>query len=695
MKKPAGTEPVAPSAAAEVRRQEKVIQALMHRVERSMGLQGGDFGLFQTALTLENTVHQRTRELESALRENEKVNRDLYRLTGQLWAEIQERKQAQGLRAGQYEILEMIASDSPLRMVLRKLAGWVEQQSDSGVVSVLLLDEAGTSIGDSLSVSLPDAYCKALVGLEIGPSVGSCGTAMFNKETVLVRDIERDPLWQDYRHLALGHGFRACWSTPILAIDGGVLGSFAIYYRDVAEPSSQDEDIVRGAVHLAGIAIRRSRDEARIRYLAQHDSLTGLPNRILFHDRVSVAIEQAQREGRGLAVLMVDLDQFKHVNDSLGHHVGDRLLEQVSDRLAACVRGSDSVARLGGDEFVLCLAALKHRDDATFVARKVLSELGKPFFVSERRFHLGASIGISVYPENGEDVHELLRAADTAMYAVKDSGRGDFRYFTEQLNAAAHERMTLLSQLQQAIRENEFTLHYQPQFRLSDGRLVGAEALLRWQHPERGLLAPGEFLSVLEEHGLIVEVGSWVLQAVCAQNAEWQSAGLPPISASVNVAAEQFHRSDLVTQVRRALEQSGLEARWLMLEFTESVLLRDSESTLAAMEELRKMGVELSLDDFGTGYSSLSYLHRFPVNQLKIDRSFVQNAATQSGSRSIVASIVQLASSLGLHTVAEGLELKEQVDFMQSLNCTEGQGFLLGRPMPAAELQKLLAACPT
>ncbi len=690
MKKHGGTELAEESLDSTVRRQEKVIQALMDRVERSMGLQGSDFGLFQTALTLENTVHRRTRELEAALRDNEQINHDLYRLTRQLQAEIQERKQAQALRAGQYEILEMIASDCPLRSVLRKLAGWVEQQSGSGLVSILLLDKTGTSIGESLSTSLPEAYSEALVGVAIGPGVGSCGTAMYNKKAVVVKDIANDPLWRDYRELALGHGLRACWSTPILTTDGEVLGSFAIYYRQVAEPSMQKGELVRGAVHLAGIAIQRSRDEARIRHLAHHDSLTGLPNRTLFHDRVSMAIEQAERAGHGVAVLMVDLDQFKHVNDSLGHHVGDCLLEQVSERLAACVRGSDSVARLGGDEFVLCLAALNQREDATRVARKVLSELDNPFFVKERRFHLGASIGISVYPDNGKDVHELLRAADTAMYAVKGSGRGNFHYFNEQLNEAAHERMTLVSQLQQAIREKEFTVHYQPQFRLRDGKLVGAEALLRWQHPERGLLAAGEFLPVLEEHGLIVEVGTWVLQAVCAQNAKWQSAGLTPISVSVNVAAEQFHHSDLVAQVRLALERSGLEARWLILEFTESVLLKDSESTLVAMEELRKLGVELSLDDFGTGYSSLSYLHRFPVNQLKIDRSFIQNAATESGSRSIVASIVQLATSLGLSTVAEGLELENQVDFVESLNCTEGQGFLLGRPMPAAQLQKLL-----
>lgn len=666
---------------AEVARLNRIIETLMDPSERGVENQGADSGALQT---------EPRRELREAIAQNEAVARELYRMTHRMRSEIEERRQSEKHRDQQNEILEMIAGYHPLKEVLNRLVAQMEEQLDSGMVSVVLVDSTGSTIADSVAQSLPRSYCDALVGVPVGPCSGSCGTAMYRGEPVVVTDIGTDPLWADYRELALAHDLGACWSTPIMTSSGEVLGSFAIYHTTPHTPTEHEQRLVAGAVHLAGIAIQRSRDEARIRYMAHHDSLTGLPNRALLQDRIELAIQQAGRKGLRTAVFMIDLDRFKHVNDSLGHHVGDRLLREVAERLLGCVRASDTVARLGGDEFVVSMPDLGHDDSIPIVAGKILEALEAPFLMRGQQFQLGASIGISLYPDDAANVNDLLRTADTAMYAAKDEGRGNYRYFTDALNQAAHDRMTLVAELQRAIREQEFELFYQPQFRLCDGRLSGAEALLRWNHPKRGVLGPSEFMDVLEEHGMLSDVGGWVLSAACEQSMAWQRQGLPAIPMAVNIAAEQFYRGDAVTQVYMALRNSGLDPSLLTLEFTETVLLRDSERVLVAMDQLRRMGVWLALDDFGTGYSSLAYLHRFPVHELKIDRSFIQGLDEERVTGNIVASILHLAKSLELKTVAEGLETGDQQALMQRLDCSDGQGFYLGYPMPASDFYSLV-----
>lgn len=675
---------------AEIRRLNKIIEALMDRAERSMAQQGSDFGLFQTALTLEATVQQRTLELARALEYNEHITQNLYRLTRDLKAEISQRKRAEALRNGQYDILELIASHAPLESILRQLTHWVEAQGHVGLASVVLLDDSGKCIDQSFAPSLPEDYSRALIGAEIGPKAGSCGTAMYLNQTIEVTDIGTDPLWDDYRELALGAGLRACWSTPITTQSNQVMGSFAIYYREVRSPGDEQRALISTAVHLAGIAIDRARAEARIQYMAHHDELTGLPNRALLQDRIDGAIASAQRRQSRTAVLMIDLDRFKHVNDSLGHQVGDVLLKEVAVRLHRCVRGSDTIARLGGDEFVISLPDIGFDTTASTVAAKVMHELEAPFYVRNQSLKMGASIGISLYPEDGDSAHDLLRAADTAMYSAKKSGRGQYCYFTHELNQAAHEHLVLLSQLHHAIHNNEFELYYQPLYRLSDNRLTGAEALLRWNHPDRGVLAPGDFMYLLDEHGLMVETGHWVLQTACEHAAAWHQQGLS-CRVSVNLAADQFYRGNVLQSVKSALAASGLSASQLMLEFTETVLLHHSDSIIAIMHQLKRLGVQLSLDDFGTGYSSLSYLHRFPVDQLKIDRSFISGIDEHPSAMDIVTSIIQLASSLGIQSVAEGLETRAQQQTLTRLQCNLGQGYFLGHPMPAADFARTLA----
>lgn len=438
----------------------------------------------------------------------------------------------------------------------------------------------------------------------------------------------------------------------------------------------------------------RKEAEARIRYMAHHDALTGLPNRIMLADRLQQAIALARRNEKKVAVLLLDLDRFKHINDSLGHHIGDQLLEAVAMRLRACLRQSDTAARLGGDEFVLVLPEATSDHDAEVVARKVLATLSEPIQVESHQLHIGVSIGISLYPADGEDSGALLRAADTAMYQAKETGRGQYRFFTPELNEAAQRWHSLSNDIHGAQDRGEFTLHYQPQFSIDRQVVTGVEALLRWNHPEQGLISPGFFIPMLEELGLIVEVGKWVLQAACRQNAAWQAQGLPPVRVAVNLSAQQVYRGDIVQVVADALAQSGLDPRWLELELTESLTLDDTEATLHIMRDLKALGVALSLDDFGTGWSSLSYLRRFPLDRIKIDRSFMRDVITHPTTAAVVQSILNLADSLGLDCVAEGVESAEQLSYLKGGPCSNLQGHLFSEALPPEEITRLLGEAP-
>ena len=436
----------------------------------------------------------------------------------------------------------------------------------------------------------------------------------------------------------------------------------------------------------------RKEAEARIRYMALHDALTGLPNRTLFEDRLDNAIAQARRHQAPVAVLMLDLDRFKNINDSLGHHVGDELLEQVAARLRACLRESDTAARLGGDEFAISLPELASIEDAKTVAEKILEVLQEPFQVEQHELNIGGSIGIARYPDDGTDHATLLRAADAAMYDAKAQGRGIYRFFTPELNEAAQLRHMLVNEVRHACQRGEFLLYYQPQLSLTSQQISGVEALLRWEHPKHGIISPALFIPLLEEIGLMKDVGEWVLRTACRQNAEWQVQGLPPMRTAVNLSAQQFYRGDIVKTVAAALEESGLAPEWLELELTESLTLDDSETTIEIMNELKNLGVSLTLDDFGTGWSSLSYLRRFPLDRIKIDRSFMRDVTTHENAAAVVHSILNLAQSLGLSCIAEGVETAEQLQYLQQQLCAEMQGFLFSHPLPASEMPTLLRA---
>ncbi|HZV63502.1 MAG TPA: EAL domain-containing protein [Telluria sp.] len=435
------------------------------------------------------------------------------------------------------------------------------------------------------------------------------------------------------------------------------------------------------ALH-AEIAERKQADE-RIRYMAHYDALTGLPNRALLQDRINQAIALAHRTQTQVGVLFIDLDYFKNINDSLGHHIGDRLLQLAAGRLQTCVREDDSVARLGGDEFVLSLPLLNDSNDAAQVARKVLDAFAQPFTVEEHQLHIGASVGISVYPDDGTDMETLMRTADTAMYHAKEMGRGNFQFFTAALNNAVQQRLVVGTRLRSALAHDEFVLHYQPQVDMESGLTFSAEALLRWQPRGQPPIPCGAFVAHAEESGLIVPIGEWALRCACKQLRAWHDAGHPELKMAVNLSPRQLEQSDFCALVGEVLDDAGIPAQSLELEITEGTLMRHSKFNLATLARLSDMGVRLSVDDFGTGYSSLAYLQRFPVHALKIDQSFVHDIGADPNANALITAIVAMAASLRLTVVAEGVETWQQLEFLHARGCPAAQGFYFSEAVPA------------
>jgi diguanylate cyclase (GGDEF)-like protein/PAS domain S-box-containing protein len=490
---------------------------------------------------------------------------------------------------------------------------------------------------------------------------------------------------------------------------------FAIEHRVVArggalrhvhqqiEVIEQDEQ--GRAVRLAGAVhdiTRRKDAEEQVRRLAYFDTLTGLPNRLLFTEQLIKAVAHAERNSEQLAIMFIDLDDFKRVNDTLGHGAGDDLLKQIGARLAGSIRGLDlltrsgmegggnTLARLGGDEFIVLLNNVQEAVDAGSVARRLVAALAEPVTVMGNELYVSCSVGVATFPNDGTDIETLLMNADTAMYRAKEAGRGGFQFYDRSMNASARARLQMETLLRRAVERNEFVLHYQPRVDLASGHIVGAEALIRWQHPERGLLPPKEFIPLAEEAHLVIPIAEWVIGAVCKQVAAWQSAGLKPIPVAVNLAAPHLRESALPELVERVLREHSLPSSLLEIEVTESILMHDPELSLANAKRLDDLGVKLSIDDFGTGYSSLSYLKRLPIASLKIDQSFVRDIATDPDDAAIITAIIAMAHSLGLRVVAEGVETEAQRAFLKAHGCDEFQGFLFGHPVGAAEFARAM-----
>lgn len=425
-------------------------------------------------------------------------------------------------------------------------------------------------------------------------------------------------------------------------------------------------------------------------HLAQHDFLTDLPNRLLLNDRITQAISFATRYNQQLAVMFVDLDLFKRINDSFGHTVGDKLLQAVAGRIVSCVRRSDTVSRHGGDEFVVLLSQVGHAEDAVFIARKILASLAEPYLIDQKHVQINASIGVSTFPGDGQDAETLIHKADTAMYDAKKLGRNNFQFFKAEMQARVLEWRSLEGNLRGALDRDEFLLHYQPKIDLKTGEISGVEALLRWKHPERGLIQPLQFVPIAEESGLIVPIGQWVLLEACRQARAWLDAGLPPVRVAVNVSALEFMAKDFVSGVRAALISTGVAPQTLELELTETVLMLDAEAAVRSLHALKAIGVQLAVDDFGTGYSSFSYLRRFPLDALKVDRSFVNEISPNSANATILSAMINIGKSLNHRVVAEGVETRDQLHFLQKEGCSEGQGFFFCHPVIADKFAEFL-----
>ncbi|WP_168794559.1 putative bifunctional diguanylate cyclase/phosphodiesterase [Paraburkholderia aromaticivorans] len=728
---------------------------------------------------------------------------------------------AEGVLASERTVLRLITRNTPLPELLDEVCRRAEALLGEGAsCSILLLDPDGVHARVGGAPSLPAHFSAAIDGAAIGPRVGSCGTAMYERRLVVVEDIETDPLWADFRHLALPLGLRACWSVPFENDSGVVLGAFAVYYRVPRRPSAEEEAMLRDIGHSVGLAVHQDtmvqrlahseehhrlvvdhliegivvqsrggivlacnpsaqrilratpqivgrsiytvmvrayhedgslvadtvrptaqvlttgkpvlgvtigveliggdivwitenvvpiikpgesepssvlisftdigpvrEAQRQLKFLATRDSLTGLYNRAYLTERMRDLFTPDMASGMGelasVAVLFVDLDGFKKVNDTAGHEAGDSLLCSVAERLSACISPEDTLARVGGDEFVIVVSAYENTGHLIGLARRILDMIAVPFAVADNEYYLGASIGISRFPEDGQDVATLMRNADSAMYHAKQRGRNNFQFFTAELNQHLQRRFTIEQSLRRALAANELSLVYQPIVDSHDGRTIGAEALLRWYNSELGNVSPGEFIPVAEDAGLIVEIGDFVLARACEQVAQWRRTLAPELIVAVNLSPRQFN-DGLVERIERCLAQSGLEPTALELEITERLLMSDSETVLPMLSALNDMGVRISVDDFGTGYSSLSYLKRFPLHNLKIDRSFVAGLPDHRDSIAITQAVVAMAHSLGMNVTAEGVETAEQAAFLRAIDCDKQQGYLYSRPVGAS-----------
>jgi len=465
-------------------------------------------------------------------------------------------------------------------------------------------------------------------------------------------------------------------------------------YESAIEDSTAPIHSRTGQV-IGAVMVFRDVSEARVMrlkmtHLAQHDFLTHLPNRLLLNDRITQAISLSRRHSKHLAVLFLDLDGFKHINDSLGHEIGDKVLQSVAQRAVACVRTSDTVSRHGGDEFVILLSEVADAGDAAFSAERILAALAMPHAISERNVHLSASIGISIYPQDGRDADTLIKSADTAMYQAKRKGSNNYHFFEPNMNVRDVERQFLESSLGRALERQEFLLHYQPKVDLVTGAITGAEALIRWMDPDRGLIPPAQFVPVAEDCGFIVPIGRWVLREACRQARAWMDAGLRPIPVAVNISAVELRAKNFLEGVCGILKDTRLEPRYLELELIESVLMRDDELIISVLLALKAMGVQLAVDDFGTGNSSLSYLRRFPIDTLKIDQSFVHQISTSADDAAFLAAVMSVGKSLKKRVIAEGVEKREQLVFLQTERCNEGQGYYFSPAVHAEHFPQLL-----
>ncbi len=583
------------------------------------------------------------------------------------------------------KVLDALVREQPLRESMALICQEVERVAPDLLASVICIDQE-QRMRPLAAPSVPPAFSELINGMTIGPNVGACGTAAWRGRSVVVADIANDPLFAGFRDQALSQGLRACWSNPIKSSTNQVLGTLAFYYREPRLPAPWHAQLAELCVHLCALALEREQTKARVHQLAFYDSLTGLPNRMMFNARAEQALATAEHNGEPVAVLFVDLDRFKRINETQGHAAGDGLLRDIARRLGETAGSGALVGRQAGDEFVLLLPQCG-AEQAAGVSERLLGALAESLVVGHMTVHTSASIGVAMFPDDGLDIDTLLRHADLAMFRAKDEGGGSFRFFSPDMNRLAQERIAMETALREALRRDQLHLHYQPQLCSRTQQLYGVEALLRWEHPQLGPISPARFVPMAEECGLVEEMGNWVLRQACRQMADWRRRGVAVPRVSVNLSASSFDSATLPAQLQQLLADHRLQPQDLVLEITESVMLSPQARVLHNLDAIQKLGIDLSLDDFGTGYSSLSHLHRLPINELKLDMSFVRDIEHSETARTLITSVLRIGENLRKHVVAEGVETEIQRRFLADEGCEVLQGYLFSPALPARELE--------
>lgn len=618
--------------------------------------------------------------------------------------DVSERGRAEELLAIEKDVLEMVVCGDTLQAALEVLASHVEILSGEMFCAILFRD--GTEdlgIACATGRCLPDCVAESLVhhgqdaleqifaaiaGFDPPPEHGP-----FDEFSGVVEGVCSQPAWTGYCNLIQRHGIEASFAVPVRSSDGPLLGFIVAHYRNLSKQPLHDRELLWVAANLTSIAIERRQAEDRLQVMAHYDALTLLPNRVLFHDRLAQALARAERNDELVALLFLDLDRFKAINDTLGHDSGDQLLREVSVRLRQCVRAMDTVARLGGDEFTVILEQISDPADAASVAAKIVETLSaSPVLLQEQEAFVSPSIGITIYPADAGDAETLIKNADSAMYRAKEAGGNGYRFFAADMGIVTTNRLELESGLRHALEREEFVVYYQPKLNLANGMIIGAEALLRWKHPVKGLVSPIEFIPVLEETGLIEPVGTWVLREVCSQLRRWQEDdAMPRLIVAVNLSARQLQRESLSTTIADILAETGLDPGLLELEVTESMLMHDPQCAVDLLTQICNKGIlHIDIDDFGTGYSSLSYLKQFPIDCLKLDKSFVDGLPDDANDVAISQAVIAMAHSLGLAVIAEGVEKEEQLEFLRKNDCDVIQGYFVSPPLAAQVFAQLV-----
>lgn len=647
----------------------------------------GEFDSFEVELRMQHKDGHDIYVLSRAFLVNREPDGKPVRMVGTN-IDITERKKSETFSNKSGEILEMIATGKPASDIYEEIALLYEGRHPGMRCSMLELHNNKLMHGGA--PSLPKAYCDAIHGLENGPNVGSCGTSTYTGKRVLVEDIEMDPKWALIKHVALPHGMRCCWSEPIMNSSGKVLGAFGMYYDHPALPNEEESDDLTSAARLSGIVMERDQANKRIRELAYTDELTGLASRAHFYQNLELLIKTSDRQNRRFGLLYIDLDDFKSVNDSLGHDVGDLLLKEISKRLANVSREIDYIARLSGDEFCILVKDVVDDYAAAHLAQRCLEITSLPIELSARRITPSCSIGIAHYPDDGKDVSTLLKAADTSLYAAKEHGKNQYAFYIPELTHKAEHRFKMEQFLREAIEKQELSVAYQPQVNTKTGEIIGVEALSRWFHPLLGQVPPVEFIATAERVGMIKQLTEYVLNTACRQAVAWKQAGIPALRMAVNISPSLFVDSDIVSLIKGVIDKTAIEPSELELEVTESVV-QTEQKNLSIFQDLKDLGIFLAIDDFGTGYSSFASLKHLRVDCLKIDRYFINDMLKDTETGLLISSMIEMGHNLRYGIIAEGVETLEQFHKLRALGCETVQGYLFSKPITADELTKFLS----